>query len=107
MSDPANAAALATADEVLMRCLPAQLRDYGLRHTAAAVIEKDKADLVSVLGQLADALDGNSEVNSYTGEFAVLVQPEWFWEFKRALLHHTGRECLRGVPVRRKPGEGI
>lgn len=95
-----GAQSLSSADVVLFRCCPNLSAEPSMRRTAAQVIEKDKADLLAVLTELAEALDANSEVNCYTGEFATLVRPEWFGMLKRALLKHAGVECLPQVRLR-------
>jgi hypothetical protein len=99
-NDVIGAESLATADVLLWRCAPNLCAEPSMRRTAALVIERDKADLLAVLTELAEALDGNAEVNQYTGEFATLVRPEWFGLLKRALLKHAGVECLPHVALR-------
>lgn len=92
-----GAESLATADAVLYRCSPNLSAEPSMRRTVALAVERDKADLLAVITELAGALDCNSELNIYTGEFATLVRPEWFGLLKRALLKHAGVDCLPHV----------
>lgn len=94
MSEPIlsapQASSLACADEIFMRCAPA-LVDTESRVTAAGVIDRHKGDLVVVLSDLADALEGNSRINKWTGLIETHVDPAWFTKFERVILRHTGR----------------
>lgn len=93
VSDPAGAppaTSLAVADEIFLRCAP-QLTAAGERFTAAAVIERDKVDLLLVLSHLADCMESNSRVNKRTGFLETHVDPGWFEKFSRALERHTGK----------------
>lgn len=98
-AEPTNctAASLTIADEILLRVAPESAGLADLRATVLQVIERDKADLVQVLRELGEALDGHSEVNTYTGEFFTLVNPDWFPRLQRAVERHTGDRVLEGV----------
>ncbi len=85
-----TAASLAIADEILLRVAPESAGLAEARVTVLAVIERDKAGLVALLRELAEALDGNAELNTYTGEFCTLVNPDWFGRLRRELERHTG-----------------
>lgn len=91
-----KAASLACADEIFMRCAPAAIHGTQ-RHVAAAVIQQDKADAVALLVELAEALDGNAELNMHTGEFCTLVNPDFFLRLRRAVARHDGRDVLTQV----------
>lgn len=96
------AASLACADEVFMRCAPAAMHGTG-RTVAAEVIQRDKADLVAVLRELGEALESNAELNTYTGEFCTLVNPDWFGRLRRALERHSGVRVMDRMQL---PGVG-
>lgn len=85
-----QAAALASADEIFLRCAPT-LTGTEHRFTAAGVIDRDKQDLIEVLAHLAECMESNSTVNLLTGDVQTFVEPEWFERFRRALERHTGR----------------
>lgn len=96
-SATSTAASLAIADEILLRVAPEGAGVPDLRATVLAVIERDKADVLALLRELGEALEGNAEINTYTGEFCTLVNPDWFPRLQRALERHTGIRVLDGV----------
>jgi hypothetical protein len=89
-----RATSLATADEVLMRVVPEKAGDQSSRLTVAAVIQRDKAELLEVLHLLADGLDTFSEVNLRTGTMLVVVDGEFFKRFRRVMSRHGDRSVL-------------
>lgn len=90
-----RAMALACADEILMRVAPAALRSGpGGREAVAEVLIREKRAAVQLLIELADALDGRSEVNVHTGEIATVLPPDYFGRLRRVVEQHTGRPVL-------------
>lgn len=85
-----TAASLAIADEILMRIAPESKGLAVARVQVLEVIERDKADVLALLRELGQALDSNAELNTYTGEFCTVVNPDFFGRLRRALERHTG-----------------
>ena len=88
-----------------MRVAPHLVRS-GERETVAAVIARDRHELIALLDMLADGIEGQSEFNVNTGALLTYVEPEWFPRFKVAMARYCDRAVLKGVPLARLRVEG-
>jgi hypothetical protein len=98
-------ASLEAADMALLRVGPVAACMPDVRATVARVIEADKADLVSLAEELAEAIDGNSEVNLRTGHLQCFVEPDFFLRLRRAVGRHSGKDALTFLRFVPSPSE--